>query len=56
MKSTLFAVAMVLSLAVSSASAAAPQELGQPIVRDPVSQNCECIVYWMGEYWCVPCD
>ena len=55
MKSTLFAVAMVLSLAVSSASSAAPQKLGQPIVSDPSQNDCPCVLYWMGRYWCVPC-
>jgi hypothetical protein len=55
MKSMLFAAAMVLSLVVSSATASPAGAPGQPIVSDPLNDNCQCAVYWMGRWWCVPC-
>jgi hypothetical protein len=55
MKSTLFAVAMTVSLAVSGASQLSTSKFGQSTVADPLSQSCPCVVYFMGRWWCTLC-
>jgi hypothetical protein len=55
MKSMLFAAAMVLSLAVSGAAVATARLPGQPAVTDPLNQSCQCVIYFMGRWYCVPC-
>jgi hypothetical protein len=55
MKSTLFTVALTLSLAISSASAFSPAKFGQSTVADPLSQTCPCVIYFMGRYYCTQC-
>ena len=56
MKATLFAVAMTVSLAVWSAGSLGGAKLGQSTVSDPLNNDCPCTIYFMGRFWCVPCN